>query len=341
MTALAQYQRLEAAGTWRPGPDAQRREVIVSFGNATLVLSDPRSEVPLSHWSLPAVTRLNPGRLPALYAPAGTAGEEELELADPLMIGAIDKVHRAIAQGRPHPGRLRGGVMAAVAVGLFAFGAWWLPGAMMDYAIRIAPPAQRLAIGGSILDDMTRLTGPTCGRPAPAEVLARLGPRLLGAGARLEVLPAGLKGARALPGRITVIGPDLLDGTKVTAEAALGHVIAADTYASEVDPLRPALQYAGARAVLQLLTRGALPYGALDGYGQSLLAAPEPRGADDPLLAAFTRAGVPSEPYARDVDPSGESTLVLIEADPYRTRLPETPPLTAQEWQSIQGICNE
>ncbi|AXC49812.1 hypothetical protein DRW48_09035 [Paracoccus suum] len=341
MTALAQYQRLEAAGTWRPGPSAQRREVIVSFGDATLVLSDPRSEVPLSHWSLPAVMRLNPGRLPALYAPAGATGDEELEVADPLMIGAIDKIHHAIAQARPHPGRLRSGGMAAIAVALFAVAAWWLPGAMLDYAIRIAPPAQRLAIGNSILDDMTRVTGPACGRPAPAQVLARLGPRLLGQGGRIEVLPAGLKGARTLPGRITVMGPNLLDAGEVPAEAALGHVIAADAYASEVDPLRGALQHAGSRAVLQLLTRGGLPPGALDGYGQSLLTAPEPRASDDPLLAAFTRAGVPSEPYARDVDPSGESTLVLIEADPYRTRLPDQPPLTKDEWQTLRGICDE
>ena len=59
MTALNQYQRLEAAGIWRETPQAQARDVIVSFGDATLVLTDPRSEVPLAHWSLPAVTRFS------------------------------------------------------------------------------------------------------------------------------------------------------------------------------------------------------------------------------------------------------------------------------------------
>lgn len=65
MTALNQYERLEAFGVWRETPKAQLRDVVVSFGDATLILTDPRSNVPLTHWSLPAVTRLNPGAMPA------------------------------------------------------------------------------------------------------------------------------------------------------------------------------------------------------------------------------------------------------------------------------------
>jgi len=40
MTALSKYDRLEATGLWRADPEAQRREVIVSIGNATLVIAD-------------------------------------------------------------------------------------------------------------------------------------------------------------------------------------------------------------------------------------------------------------------------------------------------------------
>ena len=36
------------------------------------------------------------------------------------------------------------------------------------------------------------------------------------------------------------------------------------------------------------------------------------------LLPAFQKAAVSSAPYAYALDPSGESTLSLIEADPYR-----------------------
>ena len=63
-TALTEYARLESGGLWKAGPDAQRREVVVSFGEATLVLSDTAGR-PLTHWSLPAVERL-PSRHSAL-----------------------------------------------------------------------------------------------------------------------------------------------------------------------------------------------------------------------------------------------------------------------------------
>lgn len=341
MTALSQYQRLEAAGTWRPGPLAQRREVIVSFGDATLVLSDPRSDVPLSHWSLPAVTRLNPGRLPALYAPDTGGEDEQLELSDALMIGAIDRIHHAIEQSRPHPGRLRGTGMVLIALAVIGAAIWWLPAALLDYAVRIAPPAQRAAIGAAVLSDMTRVTGAACNRPAPASVLGRLGPRLLGTGGRLVVLREPMAGARALPGSLVVVGSDLLTDGETARDAAMGHILAVSAAARTDDPLRPALQRAGYRAVLELLTSGTLPAATLHGYGERVLASPEPRADDDALLERFAQAGVPSEPYARALDPSGESTLPLIEADPFRTSLPEQPVLSASEWASLVTICDE
>ena len=66
MTALKKYQRLECSGLWRETPQDQRREVLVRFGDATLVLSDPKSGEAVSHWSLPAIERINQG--------AGAAG---------------------------------------------------------------------------------------------------------------------------------------------------------------------------------------------------------------------------------------------------------------------------
>ena len=80
MTALNQYQRLEAIGLWRENPQSEPRDVIVSFGDATLILTDPKSEIPVAHWSLPAVYRLNPGTHPARYSPDGADGDEELQV---------------------------------------------------------------------------------------------------------------------------------------------------------------------------------------------------------------------------------------------------------------------
>ena len=40
MTAIKEFERLESLGLWRDLKDSQRREVVVSFGESTLVLSD-------------------------------------------------------------------------------------------------------------------------------------------------------------------------------------------------------------------------------------------------------------------------------------------------------------
>jgi hypothetical protein len=49
---------------------------------------------------------------------------------------------------------------------------------------------------------------------------------------------------------------------------------------------------------------------------------------------------VASTPYARAVDPSGESVLRLIEADPFAQEA--APPLLKDgDWISLQAICAE
>ena len=40
MTALKEYERLECTGLWKENIDSQRREVLVSFGDNSLILRD-------------------------------------------------------------------------------------------------------------------------------------------------------------------------------------------------------------------------------------------------------------------------------------------------------------
>ena len=56
MTAIKKYARLEASALWRASPDEQRREVVISIGDATLTISDLRDRI-LTHWSLAAIER--------------------------------------------------------------------------------------------------------------------------------------------------------------------------------------------------------------------------------------------------------------------------------------------
>ena len=97
MTALRKYMRLESSGLWRETPEARLRDVVVGLREATLVLSDPKTETALSQWSLPAVERLNPGKMPALYG-VGDADSETLEIDDPDM--ALAQARQGAKQAR-------------------------------------------------------------------------------------------------------------------------------------------------------------------------------------------------------------------------------------------------
>jgi len=334
MTALKQFERLESSGLWRESPQAQRRDVIVTFGDASLVVADGQAR-PLTHWSLAAVTRLNPGDLPALYSPDPDSGET-LEVEDDLMIDAIETVRNAIARARPHRGRLRllafGGSLAAV----LALGLFWMPGALVRHTASVVPASARAEIGAALLAQITRVSGLPCREAGGRQALARLGARLPGKG-QAVVLPAGIARAAHLPGGLVLLNRALVedyDGPDVAA----GFILAERARAAATDPLQTMLHAVGLRATFRLLTTGTLPDGALRAYAEELpTAAPRPL-ADDTLLARFAEAGVPSSPYAYALDISGETVLGLIEADPMRGRTHE-PVLSDADWVRLQGIC--
>lgn len=339
MTALKKYQRLEASGLWRDRPDAQLREVVVGLREATLILSDPKTEMALAQWSLPALTRLNPGAFPALFGPCED-DVETVEIDDPEMIGALETLRGALERRRPRKGRLRsasigGGLLVAAALALF-----WLPGKLVDYTAAMLPAPARADLGGIALADLTRLTGSPCaskpGLVAAQALAQRLNPA---APATVVVLREGLMQPIALTGNIVALPAALLqqvDGP----DAIAGFVLAAQQRALAADPTRALLQHAGLLATVRLLASGALSPDALAGFGQSLMAQSPAALADEPLLAAFQMAGISASPYAYAIDKSGESTLGLIEADPFSTG--SAPPvLTDGDWLELQAICLE
>ncbi|MCB2116402.1 MAG: hypothetical protein KDE00_08905 [Rhodobacteraceae bacterium] len=339
MTALSEYQRLESTGLWRETAGAQRREVIVSFGEATLSISDPKSGRALAHWSLPAVDRLNGGELPALFGPGGEDGEE-LELTDSDMIAAIGKVHRLIEARRPHPGRLRGALSAAVLAALALAGALWLPGALTDHTAAALPEAKRQEIGLQALGELARLTGAPCAAEDGVAALDQLGGRLLGEAGEIFVVRGGIDRSVTLPGGIVVLSRRLIEESE-TPDIAAGEVLAAGLRGATVDPMRDLLNFAGLRASITLLTSGDLPEGALAGYGEHLVTKAPDQPPARALLERFADAGVASTPYARALDPSGQTVLPLIEADPYKGTAPPRPLLSDTDWVAIQGICGD
>lgn len=339
MTALEKYQRLEASGLWRPAEDAQRTEVIVSIGDATLVISDSRERA-LAHWSLAAVERANPGERPAIYHPDGDPGETlELDGSEAEMIAAIEKLRGAIERSRPHPGRLRlAGLLLSVAA-VVALGVFWLPDAARRHAVSVVPEVKRAEIGQDLLQHIRMVTGPPCTAGEGSAVLERLGRRVpspTGPG-QLMVVRDGVDQATHLPGGTILLNRALVEDYE-EPDVVAGYVVAERLRAELRDPLDDLLDFGGLGATIRLLATGALPESVLQAYAKERLTQPPAALSDKVLLAGFTAWKIRSTPYAYASDISGETTYGLIEADPFAS---EAAPvvLPDADWLRLQGIC--
>ncbi len=331
-TALHKYDRLEATAIWRASPSEQRRDVIVSIGDATLVISDLQDRA-LTHWSIPAVRRANPGHRPAIFHPDGDT-EETLEISDDEaeMIEAIEKLRSAVARRRPKPGRLRFGIFGLSLAALIGLGVFWLPGALREHALRVAPSAVRHEIGDAILQHTTRITGLPCSEDLGQVALRNLENRL-GVN-QIMVVPSGVREAAVLPGGTVLLNRNTVEDFE-EPDVVAGFVIAAQVAAG--DPLRSLLENTGMGASFRLLTTGALPDDLLRSHIEDVVLAPPFRPDNDALIEVFKDQRVRISPYAFALDPSGESTLELIEADPFAVT-PE-PVLSDGDWVALQGIC--
>lgn len=336
MTALKKYQRLESQGLWREAPEAQRRDVIVSFRDATLIISDTRSEVPLSHWSLPAVERANPGAWPAVYRP-GPDAAETLEIEDRDMVEALETVHRAVEAQRPHPGRMRNGLLGTALLAVLAAGAFWLPGALITHTARVVPLATRQEIGQAALADMEHVTGTPCTSAGAERVLGAMAQRLFGANPpRIHVLRDTPVPAAHLPGGILLVDRKLIED-RDSPDVVAGYLIAEEARAEAEDPLLPLLRWVGLRASFALLTTGDLPAGALNGYGEALLTRPPLALQPIALIGRFRAAGVPTTPYARAAGLAAKEPQ-LISDDPF-AHAPIHALMSDDDWVTLQGIC--
>ena len=338
MTALKEFERLECTALWRPSAEAQRRDVIVSLGDATLTIADGAGRA-LAHWSLPAVRRLNPGSRPALFAPDADSGET-LEIDDALMIDAMMRVRRAIERRRPRPGRLRLLLLVVALAALTALAAFWLPGAMIAYTASVVPAGQRAEIGGQLLAGIRRIAGEPCDDPLGLQALDKLQARLFGAQAgRIVVLPGGGKLAAHLPGHIILLRRDLVEDYD-TPEVAAGFALVEDLRLRAQDPLRRLLAEAGLGAAFRLLTTGQITGATLTRHAETLMLSPSHPVPTGEIIAGFAQARLPLGPYARALDVTGETTLELIEADALLEQ-DSTPVLADDDWVSLQGICGE
>jgi len=214
MTAIDKYTRLEALGQWREGPDQAPKEVVVSFGNATLLFSDV-DENPLCHWAMAATSRLSLEGEKAVYTP-DTEGFETLEINDAEMIEAIAQVSRAavIVNGPRHWLRW---VFLAVIVSALATIAYITPSLLRDQAVLMTGPESARKIGS---DMVATLDIETCREPRADAVRALLESRLFLDGDTTLIFTKNQLETSIFPGGVVLIGNDTLQNMRAPDELA-------------------------------------------------------------------------------------------------------------------------
>mgnify|MGYP000601184573 FL=1 len=262
MTALKAYERLECTGLWRSGPAMQRREVVVSCGQATLILTDMQNR-PLAHWSLAAIDVQTHKEDAATLRPA-PGSEESLEISDKTMLEALQKVQKAIDRSRPHPGRLRF-ILAVSSVVLLSFVTLiWGPQAMVSYASNVLPEAKRAQLGRALVERIGQLAGPYCTSPegirSAALLVERLAPK---AALELRVLPGQRKAPIVLPGGKVILFDNMVGQSDDPAVTA-AYVAAAIATLNDADPLGLYLEDAGPFVSISLITSNELSNRQLD-----------------------------------------------------------------------------
>lgn len=331
MTALTRFERLESGGLWRETATCDPVEVTVSFGKATLVLQN-YAGLPLCHWSLPAVTRMNTGERPALFSPAPET-DETLEIEDDLMIDAIEAVRTALAKAGPRSTRLRRFVTVLGVGIIFLAAVIWGPDAFLRRTLLAVPDTKRVEIGAMVLGHYQSLTGPTCRNPIGMGPLDTLKTRLMGANAsgQIVVVQNLKQGAALLPGGIVIIDRVLIEKLDDPAIAA-GFILAAIAGRSSHDPLGDVLADTGLNATVQLFTTGELPADTLLNYADQIRETAVTAVDESDLRLAFEAASIPLAPYAAIRDPAGtifdEITMYPVESI-----------LDDSDWVRLQGIC--
>lgn len=337
MTALDKYVRLESGALWRPNPEAQRRDVAISFGDATLVITDSAGR-PLAHWSLPALERQNPGEMPAIYAP-DTGADEIVEIADETMVEAIEEICAAMAKARPKPGKLRHWVTSSLIAVTLALAIFWLPGALTRQTLAVVPTPKRVEIGATILRHMQSDTGAPCGEPRANVAANRLAARLFGENTQTQIIvvPDLVQGAVALPGALIVVDFGLLRASDDPAAAA-GFILASHATRMQADPLGRILQEAGLGITFQLLTTGDLPPETLQAAAQAFVSPRAVQIDPEQLRALFAAKQIPQAPYLAVAD-ARSGTMPDLGDDPLEiTDL--LPVLNDSDWVSLQNICD-
>ena len=338
MTALDKYQRIEALGLWRNDNASQRKDVLISIGKTTLLISDMQ-EQPLAHWSLAAIERANPENFPAIYHPNGDQEESlELNLAEKEMIDAIEKLRTVIARRRPHPGRLRTGVFLGIFSIVFLTLVFWMPQAVRNYTAEILPEVKHIEIGNKLFEHLKRVTGPACEDDFSKTSLKHLGERLFTEKTSIFIVPDGIKTTINLPGNILLANRNLVEDFE-DPDVLAGFLVIEKLRSQKYNPMEALIQNISLISTFRLLTTGLINDETLMDYADYLVTKPQESIRINKIIKAFHDTKLSLLPFAKAIDITGEGSFELIEADEIKKSSIETS-LPDANWVSLQNICN-
>lgn len=332
MTALKKFERLESLGLWKEDELAQRREVIVSFGDSTLVISD-KNENALSHWSLAAVRRVGKGK-PVRYAPDGNTSEN-IEIDDDTMVAAIDAIRTSLRRGQPRAGLLRWSLTAIMFACILALGLFWLPNALVSYATRVLPDAKVRELGNLTLKNVHGLTGSPCETPEGRRSLSILHDRLIGSEqGQIYIVDIGSRDSAYLPANIILISRRLVENY-TGPEVAAGFVLMEKANADFKPAHEKFFELAGTANTMRFLLTGELSKDAIDAFVTQQVVKDTTLPPSPELLSLFELANMSSKPFATVTDLPEDHPLVINGPISEQTR----PLLKDQDWLALQNIC--
>lgn len=285
MTAIDKYTRLEALGQWRESPDHPPREVVVSFGNATLVLSDLK-EKPLCHWAMAATSRISLEGSKAVYTP-DTEGFETLEIDDAQMVEAIAQVSRASVVVKQRKPWLRW-VFLAILILVISTVFYITPTMLQGQATRMTGAESARKLG---TDMLATLNPDICREPRADTARALFQSRVFPNNEALLVIARNQPQPHAFPGGVFLIGADTLQAMQSPNDLAnLATTLTAKNNAT-LDQL---FEESSMRELFEYITTGKMSEERLAKAAQEIV--------DEPDNSQTVETATATQPLLRDQD---------------------------------------
>ena len=324
MTALDQYIRLEAEALWSEAPGADPRPVVVSFGNASLVVSD-FNDAPVAHWTLAATRIVKREGEDVIYAPDDT-DSETLRISDSLFVDAIRAVSAStVSHPTPKRWKLKAFVLAFLCL-LIAL-AIIVPRQIRGWVAGHVSHEQLVLISDEILD---RADFGFCSEVRADEALSELETVVLRTGdAEVSIADIPATGIVRLPDGRAIIDVSVLERGG-SADGFAGWLALAANLSDDMDALDNFINSSSTFWALRFVFTGELDDHELDQMAEYSLqnaTLPDP-DAVAKALARLEAAGISPTAFRASINLPEEQVN-----GPFR------PALGDQDWLALQTIC--